>query len=234
MSETQVDETRKSLERIQSFDTKRIPQVEKLGIEFNFNEALFPAERIINLFSQFPSQYLQELPIGQLNKLKASLDSFYNILDNIVMFDAKENDAYSRRTALVSSLNTQYEAYFDSVHALISYGSSRLRDYSALERDARAAMQGARDRAEQIAKELEGQQQEAQRILDEVRTVAAEQGVSQQASYFKEENTKHEEEALKWKSLTIKLAIGLGIYAALSIFLHKIPGISPNNTYDAV
>ena len=95
-------------------------------------------------------------------------------------------------------------------------------------------MQAAQDRAGEIAKALEVQQEEAQRILAEVRKTAAEQGVSQQASYFKEESQAHDEDAEKWQRRTIFLSIGLAAFAAISITLHKIPWLSPQNTYDTI
>ena len=51
-----------------------------------------------------------------------------------------------------------------------------------------------------LMKTLSAQQEDAKRILDEVRKVAAEQGVSQQASYFAEESKNHETQANQWRS----------------------------------
>ena len=37
-----------------------------------------------------------------------------------------------------------------------------------------------------------------------------------------------------WRKRTTKLAIGLGIYAAVSVLLHKIPYLVPSSTYETV
>ncbi len=137
------------------------------------------------------------------------------------------------QTALIKSLETQYEPLFTQIMGLIAYGSSRQRDFSAIEREARAAVQAAKDRADEAAKQLEDRQVEAQRILEEVRRVAAEQGVSKQATYFKEEGDEHTTAAEKWRWLTIYSAIGLGAYAALSATFHRWPILKPSGTYDA-
>lgn len=234
MSDSKIAEATTSLERVQSFDTRLLPQTEKLGKDTSFQEAVEPAQRIINLFAQFPIQYIAELPENHIDQIKSNADSFYNILEGITQFDSRQNDAYGRRTGLIQSLINQYPNYFNNLHPLISYGSSRLRDYSALERDARAAMQAASDRANTIAKELEDQRTEAQRILEDVRKTAAEQGVSQQASYFRDESAEHDREASHWQKRTVYMAIGLGIFAALSAFLHKLPFLAPATAYDAV
>jgi hypothetical protein len=91
-----------------------------------------------------------------------------------------------------------------------------------------------RDHAEYLTKELEGQLADAERILEDIRKTAAEQGVSQQASYFKAESVEHDQNADAWRKATIRLAIASGIFAALSTFFHKIPFLTPQTTYDAV
>ncbi|MFC7538704.1 hypothetical protein ACFQU2_03565 [Siccirubricoccus deserti] len=174
------------------------------------------------------------MPDQMIAHIKSSADSLYSILDEIIKFDARQGDAFSRRTNLIATLQTQYVQHFTTLHSMISYGASRLRDYSALERDARAAMQAASDRADAIAAELEGHQAEAQRILEDVRKTAAEQGVSQQAIYFKDESQEHDAEAHRWRRYTVSVAVALGVYALLSIGLHKVPWLAPTNTYEAV
>jgi hypothetical protein len=234
MSDSRVEETRKSLERVQHFDTALLPQVDQLGAQLNFQEAVAPAQRIIGLFAQFPAQYIGDLPDNQIDVLRTNADSFYSVLTEIMNFDTKQNDVFGRRTTMIDSLRGQYHNFFTSLHPLISYGASRLRDYSALEKDARAAMQAATDRADAIAAELEEHRAAAERILEDVRKTAAEQGVSQQALYFKDESKEHNDEANQWRRYTIGLSIALGVYAFLSIFLHKIPWLTPTNTYEAV
>ena len=51
----------------------------------------------------------------------------------------------------------------------------------------------------------------------------------------KEEADKHEEEAeKKWAKRTVGLAVALGVYAFLSIYLHKLPWVKLENTYQTV
>jgi hypothetical protein len=71
-------------------------------------------------------------------------------------------------------------------------------------------------------------------MLDDIRRIAAEQGVSQQSSYFKAESETHDSAAEKWQWRTIYLAIGLAVYVGLSVFLHKWSVLSPANTYEAI
>lgn len=233
MAEPKIN-AKDALERVQRFDPETISRDKDLGTALNFSEAVEPAKRIIALFQQFPSEYVSDLPINKQEQLKSQADSFYNQLDQIVKFDPKQDNAYGVRTSLIQSLKDQYEAYFNFLSPLIAYGASRVRDYRALEREARAAMQAASDRADEATKSLENSQKEAERILAEVRKVAAEQGVSQQAVYFQTESANHDTDAATWRTATIWTAVGLGAYAALTATMHKWSWIAPGNGYEAI
>jgi hypothetical protein len=60
MSESKLQEAKASLERVQSFDAEQLPQVSRLGADLSFQDAVVPAQRLIDLFRQFPAQYLQD------------------------------------------------------------------------------------------------------------------------------------------------------------------------------
>ena len=95
-------------------------------------------------------------------------------------------------------------------------------------------MQSIEDKAKKITDALTGHESEAQRVLEEIRNVAAEEGVTQQAVHFRVESEHHETEAEKWRKKTINLSWWLGAYAVVTLFLHKIPFLVPSNTYDTV
>jgi hypothetical protein len=44
----------------------------------------------------------------------------------------------------------------------------------------------------------------------------------------------HKRESDKWRKYTIRTAIALGLYAVVTMFLHKIPGLMPDSTYDSI
>ena len=225
---------RASLKRVQDFASSQLPRTERLGEDYNFIAAVEPADRLIGLFRQFPEQFLEDLPQGQITSLKSAADSTFNFFQQILEFDPKASDAYGTRQNLIASLDNHYETVFNSISALIAFGATRLRDFSAIEGQARAAVQAAKDEVGNFAINMRAQQDEAKRILDDVRRIAAEQGVSQQSSYFKTEGEDHEINAESWRWRTIYLAIGLGIFAALSTFLHKWSVLSPTNSYEAI
>ena len=224
-----IQATRDLLTRVQQFDPQSLPRTERLGEDFNFSGAVEFGQRLIGLFRQFPEQYLDDLPQNQLNNLKAYTDSTFNIFDQILKFDPKAAEAYASRENLIRSLDNQYQPVFDAISPLIAFGASRLRDFSQIEAQARAAVQAAKDEADAASKGLQGQQEEAKRILEDIRQIAAEQGVSQQSIYFKTEFEGNETDSETWRWRTIYLAIGLGVFAVASLFAHKWPFLTPAN-----
>jgi hypothetical protein len=106
-------------------------------------------------------------------------------------------------------------------------------DFQRLEGEARSTLQAIQDQASKVTKSLQKDKEASQQVLDEIRKVAAEQGVTQQAIYFKESADEHEAQAVIWRNATIKVAIGLLLFAIVSIFIHKIPFLDPVNTYQA-
>jgi hypothetical protein len=233
MAEAVLDKARASLDRIQKFDAEQLPREAQLGEDMNFKDAVGPALRIINLFRQYPIDFLQELPAEQLQLLANNADAFYNLLKQILEFNPRQSDPYNVRNNLIAQLGNTYQPYFSQLYPIIAYGATRQRDFAAMERDFRAAMQRSEDNATELMRELAAQNEDAQRILAEVRKVAAERGVSQQAEYFKNESDSHEAEALKWRNWTVWTACGLGAYAIVSAFVHKWEWLSPADTYQA-
>lgn len=115
----------------------------------------------------------------------------------------------------------------------MAFATARSQDFSALEQDARAATQSVKDQADEILAEMNSQKTSAESILNEVRLVAAEQGVGNQARHFKEEANKHGELAKEWLRSTILSSIILAAYAIASLFIHNIPG-TMSGAYGAI
>jgi hypothetical protein len=227
-----IEQAKSSLQRIQDFDTSTLPREAALGNE-NFADAVPDAEKIINLFRQFPVEHLDDLPANRLSEVKSHADGFFNLLTEITKFELKGGDPFARRQEILSRLKGQYQPIFDGLCNLISYASSRSRDFGAIERQARASMQAVTDDAARLTHELEEKQKEAERILADVRKVAAEAGVSQTAIYFQDESSAHDTAAKNWKHATITLSIILAVYAIGSATAHKWTWLAPTDTYSA-
>ena len=228
------EECKQSLMRIQQFDPSTLGREEELGRDFNFKEVIPSAKRLIVLYNQVSLTVLEDFPGSQLNSLKTQSDADYNRFDQILKFSAKQDNAYNIRNTLIQQLEGAYQGTFNTLQPMISYSTSKSADFKRLETEARAMVQAIEDKATELTKQLEVNKNTSEQILEDIRRVAAEQGVSQQATYFRDAAKAHEDEAANWKRQTVRLAWVLGAYAILTLGLHKIPWIKPDDLYQTV
>jgi hypothetical protein len=220
---------------MQTFDVRQLPRESELGTELNFRAAVEPAERLVSLYLRLSVTALDDLSIQALQQIRDRANNDFSHLKQILDFKvATQSNPQQTRDSLIQQLTQTYEPSFQLLHPYIAYSLHRSADFQRLDADARATMQAIADRAQKLETKLQGHEGEAKRVLEEVRKVAAEEGVTQQAIHFKSEAEGHEREAVAWQRKTVKLAWGLGAYAAISIFLHKIPFLAPANSYETV
>jgi len=227
-------ECQKSLERIQQFDPATLAREEDLGNQFSFKEVIPQAVRLISLYRQISLVALNDLPESQLDSLKNQANSDFNRFEQILNFSLKQDNPLNARNTLIQQMENAYQGTFNILHPIISYSTSKSADYKRLETEARAMLQGIEDKASDLTKKLEEDKKTSEQILEAIRNVAGEQGVSQQAYYFKQAAQDHEKEASKWQTYTIVLACILALYAIFTIFLHKLIWIAPSNFYDTI
>jgi hypothetical protein len=226
-------ETEKSLIRLQQFDANHLVR-EELGKDLNFQEVLPAAERLLRLYNQIPITVLEDLPQDKLTILQNQANADFNRLEEIQKFSARQNDAYNVRNNLIQQIEKAYQGTFNQLHPIISYSTSKVADFKRLETEARSMIQKVEDHANALNNQLEGYKADAEQILEGIRNRAAEEGVSQQASYFRDDAAEHERQAKDWGKWILISACILGVYAMSTVFLHKIPWIKPDDVYQTV
>ncbi|MEW8052197.1 MAG: hypothetical protein AB2792_13380 [Candidatus Thiodiazotropha sp.] len=227
-------EAKESLERIQAFDVATLPREAELGSKFNFNEVVQPANILVDLFKRLSVVALQDFPDNFLTQIRDNSNNNYKLFTQVLEFDPEQQDPVAVRNSLITNIENAYQPAFQALHQHIAYSLHRSADFQRLDSDARATLQSIEDKSLEISKSLENHEKDAKVVLDEIRRVAAEEGVTKQAAHFNAEYEHHSQEAEKWQVRTAKLAIALGVFALISLFLHKIPFLKPENTYDAV
>ena len=235
---TQIDTeiyegAKSSLTRVQNFDADSLPRSEKLGEAFSFSGAVRPAQELIDLYKRLSVSALTDFPETVLKKIKSRADSTYNLFEQILDFDAEQQDPSSVRNKLISDVEKAYATIFNDLHPYISYSLHKAADFQRLDEEARATFQSIKDEAEIIHRSLSELESEAQLVLEEIRKVAAEEGVTQQAVHFNSAHRHHTERASDWRKFVNYFAIALGVFAFLSLFIHRIPFLRPETPYDA-
>lgn len=228
------DETTESLARMQKFNVEMLPREGELGTKLNFHEAVEAAQQLIDLYKRLSVTALQDFPDKILTLIRDSANNHYQLFKQALDFDLEQRDPGSVRTSLISQIKTAYQPAFQDLHQYISYSLHRSADFQRLDADARSTLQTIQDKSSKITGTLATYESDAKNVLEEIRKVAAEEGVTQQAAHFSAESQEHAAEAEKWRNVITKFAIALGLFATLSLFLHKIPFLKPENTYDAV
>lgn len=228
---TLIEEASDSLRRMQDFDPEQLSREADLGRQMGFRAAVDPARKLIRLYRQLSLSSLSDFPDDELGQIKERADADYNQFKEILDFKAASfNDAASHRENLIQNIQNAYQPVFSILHPLIAFSVSRSADLQKVETDARAILQSVQNQAQSMMMSLRGQQTEVEQILEGIREAAAEQGVSQQAVYFKEESERHKTLAICWGIGTFVLALVLGYYAWRSLFIHTmIPELNPEN-----
>lgn len=228
-----LKDAKDSLERIQEFDPEALVQERRLG-ENDFSDAVEPARRIIDLFSQIPVDNLTLFPNAELTKIKKQADAIYNQFNSIMSFNMNDGDVVNRRDSEVAGLWKQVQPTFSELLPLVSFIAAKTVDIPAMEKNARATVQAISDETEALLDEIRRQKDDADAILEDVRKTAAERGVSEEAYQFSTQADDHKSDAVKAEKSVLIWAAAVGAYAASSIFLHKMPFFSPESAIDSI
>lgn len=226
-TQTLVESTRDALNRVQQFDAATLSREADLGKQMNFSEAVAPSQALIDIFRRIPLTALDDFSDGQLNAISQQAQADFNVFKQILEFNATAGNAAATRTSIINTLKTRRDQLFDQLWQYVAYGVARITDTSLLETQARATIQSIKDQSEKLTAQLHTAKSDADSALAEIRAVAAEQGVSQQAIHFKLEAEEQETLAAKWLRYTYWFAAAVGCFAVLSLFLHKVEWIRP-------
>ena len=167
---------------------------------------------------------LKKFPEDSLNQISREADGVFNLFNQILEFDPDSGDLASRREQLTSQIEGQYQPLFTIFMPYISYAVARTVNWKQLQSDGRAAVQSVKDQADGVMKEIDMISQSVARVLSEVREVAAEQGVTQQAKYFETESMDHLSEARKWRKAAITMSV-------VVFFVCRFNSIFPFHTF---
>jgi len=217
-----------SLSRIQNFDPESIARTEELGSTLSFKEAVPDAERLISFYQRIPLSITDDLSGKLIEQLKRQADSDFNILNQVMTFSPSQDNPSGGRTSLITQLRGAYENAFGALWQFLAYGVARTSDPKVLEREARATIQEIKDQSASVAGDLKKTRDEADSILTNIRTMAAEVGVTQQAQYFKDEADRHDAFAKTWENRVLWQAGIVVVFAVGSILLHKISWFAPS------
>jgi hypothetical protein len=226
---TPVEEATNALKRIQDADAEALARKD-LGSS-NLTATVAPAKRLIDLFRALPATILGDLPPAQLTQVQQFANNAHALFDQIRNFNIETGNLGQFRTQMVGQLTEAYNPAWQTLAPFIGYAAAKAGDFERLEREGRAAVQAVTDRGDELMKELRTVKEQADAALVAAQRAASEQGVSQQAVYFRDEAQAHSAAADTWRRYTVRLAIALGVYAVAVIVLYNV--LHPTDAYES-
>lgn len=227
-------EASESLKRVRDFDADSLVRLEELGQKFSFKDAVEPANRLKSVFMKLPIEVLEQFPKNELDQIKAQADNVFNLFEQILDFDPAVADASATRDTLIRQVKDQYQPVFSKLFPFISFAVARTVDFGELAANGRAAVQNVRDEASKVMDELKETSTTATAVLDEVRSAAAEQGVTQQARYFAEQADSHDGAATKWLRASSIAGFVAASYAIFTLFFPQFAYFKANTPAEAI
>lgn len=205
-----------NLERIEKLDVKSLIRKEELGLELNFSSAEDDFERSINLFKGLINVDISSLPDTRLKELNASINEFFVGIDLVLNYNASQGKP--ERDGRISRMKTGYDKWYNIISPIIAYCTKAGTDYDALQRKAREAL----DEFNTLQEQAKAEREQAKRDIEEtkmaVQKAAAEVGVTQHTTNFKEAADYFDEQRKFWMQCVIGVS-GLIIMYALGSFV---------------
>jgi hypothetical protein len=190
----------------------------ELGADLSFESGVMYFSRILRLFSALNENDLEDLSYQKIMEIKSAADGALGLFRNIQSFSVKQyaNNPLAQRDSFINQARDQYDGIFNATAPAIAFTVRKGTDFARLEEQAKETlvrMDQMRQSQEQTSTTI---LENAQQVIQEVRRIAEEAGVSQHAAYFKNEADKNEREAKPWLYWTIALAC---VTALLSVAL---------------
>lgn len=203
------------LTALQERDLSGLGRRDELGQHHHLNEAVPPLEKTQGVFKELPPDLLKILSETMRRTVDQVLAQFEQDLADVEAFDPTGENAVGRRNDLIARAENSFPRTFDKLHPAISYVAARRTDFKALDREAREFLKDLEGRVEEFEQAIGEVRTEIDEVLDRVRKAAAEQGVSQQAAYFKTVADDEQKLADKWGQRTLW---ALGVFIAITFF----------------
>ena len=81
-----LEEANQALQRMQTFDVETLPRVVELGQDINFQSAVDPAKRLVDLYKRLAANSLDDLSQTALQQLKDRANNDFSLFKQALDF----------------------------------------------------------------------------------------------------------------------------------------------------
>jgi hypothetical protein len=229
-----LNQAERGLELIQNFDPTSLGRSADLGKYLNFEEIVPDALELIDTYKQIPLSVLRKLTPTLLDAIIGQAQIDTKLFEQITTFESTAPNASAARDQLISTIKQRRDTLFQSVFNIVSYANTQYTDIKKIKKDADEAIKTIKKSTDEVIGQLEKNKTESDKVLSAIRQTAGEQGVSQQAFYFKSEAANEEIQAGAWLSKIYWLTGIISTYVIANLLMHKCSWLAPSSNYEAV
>jgi len=215
------DTLHKGLQELSNINAQDLIRADVLGKELSFESGRQVFERVLSLFHDLQECNLDDLPYNILNSLSQSAQNALSTFRQIRGFTIQgQPDPVSARDNLIRGLQNSYDSYFAAISPIISYSIRKSTDFETLEKKAHNIVASIDAKEKELTEKTTNIISQAESTLQKIRQAAAEVGVAQHATHFKEEAEYHKKQSSKWLKATLAATVLTGIWGGLSFWIH--------------
>ena len=187
-------------------------------------------EMVFELMEDLSKCRFDRIPNHLIEPIQQHLDIYKNIFEKAKSLNLKDDSSPKKsRDQIVLKIESRYSGFFEAASKVISFANQTGTDFKQIEKEAKQSLESVKTQAEKKNKQIENKLQEANSILDSMRSASAETGVSQNAIHYSNAQKDHAKRAGKWykwgAGLLIALIIAV-IGAGISFVCFKKSGPS--------
>lgn len=214
------DQLRGLLEQLAGISAADLVRDKDLGPGLNFESGVIFFSGTLRLFHALHQADLQDIPPDRLTALVDKATQSLDKLTKIGEFSLQNNptNPIETRNQLINAVRDSYDEVFSIVSPILAFSIRKGTDFERLEEQGKAALLRIESLSAEYQQQLEKAHSEAQQLVQEIRTIAAESGVAQHSIHFKQEADQHENSAKTWLTATICLAIATFLVGGLFLF----------------
>lgn len=216
------------LSELHQLRVENLVREETLGRDLSFATGVPYFERLLKLYRDVHDSSLDGLSHTALSQLRTHADQALTLFKQVVDFEVKKHpNPVQVRDSLITQVRDSYDGHFQVIEPHIAYAIRKGTDFEALERDARDTVAEIKRAAGELKSQSDETLREMQSVLKSVREAAAQVGVAQHATHFKDQADEHRKDARRW----LWTSTGLAVLGILSLFALFVWPFHPETTF---
>jgi len=206
----------------------------ELGSDLSFESGVLYFSRLLRLFHALNDADLSDVSYSKVTQITGVANQTRDLFLNIAGFSVSKyaNNPISQRDSFINQARDSYDNVFEFVAPAVAFTIRKGTDFEKLEEQAKEVVGRIEASAEENEKTLKTARENAELVVQEVRRIAQEAGVSQHAIHFKEEADRQEKSAKPWLYSTVGIAaftVSAGSLLLLR-YLWVVPTLTPSQS----